>query len=47
MIGILKALVVWVITNHKKLVPWVAGGLALAGAALMLVPSGPVRGFEL
>jgi ABC-type transport system involved in cytochrome c biogenesis permease subunit len=33
--------------NWKKLVPWVAGALALAGAATMLVPRSTVRGFEL
>src|SRR5574340_21281 len=30
-----------------KLVPWIAGGLALVGAAISLVPSGKVRGFDL
>ena len=35
------------IANWKKLVPWVACGLALAGAATMLVPRSSVRGFEL
>ena len=33
--------------NWRKLVPWVAGGLALVGAATMLVPQSAVRGFEL
>ncbi|HEX9049792.1 MAG TPA: cytochrome c biogenesis protein CcsA [Anaeromyxobacter sp.] len=35
------------IANWKKLVPWVACGLALAGAATMLVPASAVRGFDL
>ena len=35
------------IANWKKLVPWVAGGLALLGAATMLIPRSSVRGFEL
>jgi len=33
--------------NWKKLVPWATGALALAGAAVMLVPQSSVRGFEL
>ncbi len=33
--------------NWKKLLPWVACGLALAGAATLLVPRSSVRGFEL
>ena len=33
------------IANWKKLVPWVAGGLALLGAATMLIPRSSVRGF--
>jgi ABC-type transport system involved in cytochrome c biogenesis permease subunit len=33
-------------SKWKKLVPWAACGLALLGAAGMLVPRGAVRGFE-
>ncbi|HEY6098544.1 MAG TPA: cytochrome C assembly protein, partial [Anaeromyxobacter sp.] len=31
----------------KRYAPWIAGVLALAGAALSLVPARPVRGFDL
>jgi ABC-type transport system involved in cytochrome c biogenesis permease subunit len=31
----------------KKLAPWIAGALALLGAALTLFPARPVRGFDL
>jgi ABC-type transport system involved in cytochrome c biogenesis permease subunit len=33
--------------NARKLVPWIAGALALVGAGLALVPPRPVRGFDL
>ena len=33
--------------NARKLVPWIAGALALAGAATALVPPRPVHGFDL
>ena len=32
--------------KHQRLVPWIAGALALAGAALMLVPAARVNGFD-
>ncbi len=32
--------------NARKLVPWIAGALALAGAGIALVPPRPVRGFD-
>ncbi len=31
----------------RKLVPWISGALALAGAAVALAPQHPVRGFDL
>jgi len=33
--------------NVRKLVPWVAGALALAGAGTALIPPRPVHGFDL
>ena len=33
-------------TALKRYAPWIAGVLALAGAALALVPPRPVRGFD-
>ena len=30
----------------KRLVPWIAGALALVGAALAVVPPRPVGGFD-
>jgi ABC-type transport system involved in cytochrome c biogenesis permease subunit len=33
-------------TRLKRFAPWVAGALALVGAALALVPARPVRGFD-
>jgi ABC-type transport system involved in cytochrome c biogenesis permease subunit len=33
--------------NVRKLVPWMAGALAVAGAAIAMVPPRPVRGFDL
>ena len=32
--------------KHQRLVPWIAGALALAGAAVMLVPAARVKGFD-
>jgi ABC-type transport system involved in cytochrome c biogenesis permease subunit len=32
--------------NARKLVPWIAAALALAGAGIALVPPRPVRGFD-
>ena len=34
-------------TSIRKYAPWIAGVLALAGAAVALVPERPVRGFDL
>ena len=32
--------------NLPRIAPWLAGGLALAGAALALLPPRPVKGFD-